>query len=500
MTYSYNVAGKPVELEVDPSVVAVRFGAGPMGAKARSLEELNIGPFADRIDLVGEGLSIVPAGAMAGPLGWSVGDEHAGLIEALREQPAVTDATPVFKIGTTQAVPTDRILLGIAPGEEIEGLLAEYGLRLVSRAEERVVAQIPMGAKVFDLVAAVDADPRTLYAEPDFVMIGRHMPARAGALADTIPFAPSAQYALSITKAEQAWAVQKGDRSILVAVLDEGVDTSHPDLVQATEATYDATDNDSYQQPNSWDGHGTSCAGLAVASPARPGGVAGTGKGCGLLAVRIAFSERRGGPWQTRQETIAAGVDWAWRYEGAAVISNSWGQQLPTNAVTWAIDRARTQGRGGKGCVIVVAAGNSGGEVLFPASLPDVLTVSASNEYDEAKTTTSADNETFWASCNGPEIDVAAPGVHNLTTDITGPGGYAPGNYAPAFNGTSSATPLVAGACALLLSKNPDLTEAQIRQVIVATADKVGQFPYANGRNDYMGNGRLNLLAAINAI
>jgi len=499
MAYSYNVAGKPVELEVDPSVVAVRFGAGPTSWKARSLDELNVGPFTDRIDLVGEGLSIVPAGTMAGPLGWSVGDEHEGLIRALREQPAVTDATPVFRIGTTQAVPTDRILFGIEPGEDVEPVLADHDLRLVSRAEERVVAQVPVGARLFDLVAAVDADPRTLYAEPDFVMIGRHMPARARGLAETIPLAPPIQYALAITRAEEAWAVQKGDRSILVAILDEGVDTLHPDLAPAVEATYDATDKDSYQQPNSWDGHGTACAGLAVASPAGPGGVAGTGKGCGLLAVRIAFSEHRDGPWQTSQDIIAAGIDWA-RDAGAAVISNSWGQQLPTNAVTWAIDKARTRGRGGKGCVIVVAAGNSGGRVLFPASLPDVLTVSASNEYDEAKTATSADGETFWASCNGPEIDVAAPGVHNLTTDITGPGGYAPGNYAPAFNGTSSATPLVAGACALLLSKRPNLSEAQVRQVIVATADKVGQFPYANGRNDYMGNGRLNLLAAINAI
>lgn len=499
MAYSYNVAGKPVELEVDPSVVAVRFGAGPTSWKARSLDELNVGPFTDRIDLVGEGLSIVPAGTMAGPLGWSVGDEHEGLIQALREQPAVTDATPVFRIGTTQAVPTDRILFGIAPGDDVEPVLADHDLHLVSRAEERVVARVPIGARLFDLVAAIDADPRTLYAEPDFVMIGRHMPARAHGVVDTIPLAPPIQYALAITRAEEAWAVQKGDRSILIAVLDEGVDTLHHDLAPAIEATYDATDKDSYQQPNSWDGHGTACAGLAVASPAGPGGVAGTGKGCGLLAVRIAFSEQRDGPWQTSQDIIAAGIDWA-RDAGAAVISNSWGQQLPTNAVTWAIDKARTRGRGGKGCIIVVAAGNSGGRVLFPASLPDVLTVSASNEYDEAKTVTSADGETFWASCNGPEIDVAAPGVHNLTTDITGPGGYAPGNYAPAFNGTSSATPLVAGACALLLSKRPNLSEAQVRQVIVATADKVGQFPYANGRNDYMGNGRLNLLAAINAI
>lgn len=212
--------------------------------------------------------------------------------------------------------------------------------------------------------------------------------------------------------------------------------------------------------------------------------------------MRIAYSDSPGGPWQTRPSIIADAVDWA-RRNGASVISNSWGGGLPSNAVVAAIDRARAQGRGGLGCVVVIAAGNSNGPVEFPASLPGVLVVSASNEYDQAKTPESADGETWWGSCFGPEIDVAAPGVHNLTTDISGSAGYAPGNYEPAFNGTSSATPIVAGACGLILSKRSDLSEAQVRGLVVATAEKVGQFSYADGRNDRMGSGRLNVLEAV---
>jgi thermitase len=125
--------------------------------------------------------------------------------------------------------------------------------------------------------------------------------------------------------------------------------------------------------------------------------------------------------------------------------------------------------------------------------------VSASNEFDEFKSPTSKDGESWWGSCYGKQIGVAAPGVHNPTTDISGPSGYAPGNYTPNFNGTSSATPIVAGACALVLSANPGLTEAEVRKIILDTADKVGPYPYKNKRNDYFGHGRLNVLKALNA-
>ena len=122
---------------------------------------------------------------------------------------------------------------------------------------------------------------------------------------------------------------------------------------------------------------------------------------------------------------------------------------------------------------------------------------------DEPKTKTSHDGERWWGSNFGKEVTIAAPGVHNYTTDITGPGGYNTGtkdpNYIPDFNGTSSATPIVAGAVGLVLSANPKLTEAQVRKILIDTADKVGGVTYdaKTKRNDRMGHGRLNVQAAV---
>ena len=138
------------------------------------------------------------------------------------------------------------------------------------------------------------------------------------------------------------------------------------------------------------------------------------------------------------------------------MLSNSWGGGPPSNAISDAFEEARTEGRNGKGCVIVVAAGNADGNVQYPADLPEVLSVSASNEFDEPKTKASRDGGNWWGSCFGPEVDIAAPGVHNCTTDITSTAGYDPSNYFAIFNGTSSATPIVAGAAGLVLSANGD--------------------------------------------
>jgi subtilisin family serine protease len=311
---------------------------------------------------------------------------------------------------------------------------------------------------------------------------------------DAISALPT-QYAMEITQALEAHKIQTAAPQITVAVLDEGVDTSHPDLKPAVVGTFDSVDNDSYQEPNTWDGHGTSCAGLVGGRPQNPSGPRGSGMGCSLLAVRIAYSQFDGGDWITTNDGIAQSIDWSWR-NGAAVLSNSWGGGAPSNAITAAFERARKKGRGELGCVIVIAAGNDHGPVNFPGTLANVITVSASNEFD--KSPTSKDGESWWGSCFGKQIGVAAPGVHNPTTDISGSAGYAPGNYTPNFNGTSSATPIVAGACALILSANPGLTEAEVRKIILDTADKVGPYPYKNKRNDYFGHGRLNVLKALN--
>ncbi len=310
-----------------------------------------------------------------------------------------------------------------------------------------------------------------------------------------------AQWAARITQADQAWQIVSGSREIRIAILDEGVDTSHPDLRDAIVASFDAVEGHVNQQPNPWDSHGTACAGLAAAIPNNNVGLRGIGGGCSLMPVRIAFSPNPIARWTWVESNVIRGIDWAWR-NGAHVLSNSWVGGPPSNGIEAALDRARRLARGGRGCVVLMAAGNDSGPVAFPANLSNVLAISASNELDQPKTRNSADGESWWGSNFGPEVDLAAPGVHNFTTDIVGqagdnPGGALNADYVNNFNGTSSATPIVAGVAALVLSVNPNLTEAQVRRLLTQTADKVGAVIYTNGRNNQMGQGRVNALRAV---
>src|SRR4051794_7630633 len=105
---------------------------------------------------------------------------------------------------------------------------------------------------------------------------------------------------------------------------------------------------------------GMAMALLALGSleqPASAIGIRGVAAGCGLMGVRIAFSEYEGGPWVTSNEMIARAISWSWK-NGADVISNSWGGGVPSNAIAEGFEDARKQGRNGRGCVIVIAAGN----------------------------------------------------------------------------------------------------------------------------------------------
>jgi subtilisin family serine protease len=132
--------------------------------------------------------------------------------------------------------------------------------------------------------------------------------------------------------------------------------------------------------------------------------------------------------------------------------------------------------------------------------LSNLITVTASNEFDEPKTPNSRDGETWWGSCFGPQSDIAAPGVHNLTTDNSGAAGYDPGDFTPDFNGTSSSTPLVAGAIGLMFSANPGLSYLEVAEILRDTAEKVGGVNYGfTGHNARMGFGRLNVEGAVRA-
>jgi hypothetical protein len=226
----------------------------------------------------------------------------------------------------------------------------------------------------------------------------------------------------------------------------------------------------------------------------------------------------------TVQQELADGINWAWQ-NGASVISNSWGHNsLASSLIDDAITDALALGRSGLGTIIVFASGNNNGAVIYPGnSNPDIVTVGAMSPCGERKSTTSCDTENLWGSNFGATLDVVAPGVLISTTDQQGGSGYNPtqplhswaggslvggdfpdDSYTIWFNGTSSATPMVAGVAALILSVNPCLTHDQVEDIIEQTAQKVGGYGYAmtmgrpNGTwHNEMGYGLVDAEAAV---
>ncbi len=304
--------------------------------------------------------------------------------------------------------------------------------------------------------------------------------------------------------APDAWEITRGDRSIVVCVMDDGVQLDHPDFSSPGKilSPFDFGQNDDRPAPVfSSDNHGTACAGVAVADENETG-VVGMAPGCALMPIRTSGT--------ISDSTIDDLFEYA-RVSGADVISCSWG--VATRFFTLstrmknAIRRAALEGRNGKGCVILFAAGNENSPVDGVkdgvrvrsgfARHPEVITISASNSRDVRST----------YSNFGPEIWVAAPssgagGRRIVTTDRTGAAGYQSGAYTTVegFGGTSSSTPLVAGVCGLMLSVNPDLTSTDVKEILGETADKIdadnGNYN-PEGHSKWYGWGRVNAFRAV---
>jgi thermitase len=387
---------------------------------------------------------------------------------------------------------TRTLALGGARASEVTWLRREFGLEVVQEGTHgKVLLGVPADAP--DPVRAAARASVAVYergvvasAQPNFVRV-LSPPAPAGQAA-------TSQWGLdnrgepgvvgADVAAAAAWTVTEGASDVRLAVLDDGVETSHPHLAGAAVAERDLVDGRATAAPDADSPHGTRCAGIALS---RDGTVRGLAPGVGLVACRIMANTPQG--WVLDDFQAAEGIDWCWDEAQADVLSNSWGD-TPSDLIGSAFERARTRGRGGKGCVVVVAAGNDEGPVRFPGNLPDVLTVGASNEWDERKTTRSRDGEQTWGSNVGKGLDVMAPGVHILTADQTSPGRPPTTGR---FNGTSAATPFAAAAAALVLSVAPDLTEAQVREVLVATTDSLGPTRW----DRFVGFGRVNVYRAL---
>lgn len=288
----------------------------------------------------------------------------------------------------------------------------------------------------------------------------------------------------------EAHSYAKGN-GVIVAVFDDGVQYGHPDMPNVT-ATRQWADFSAEDGVNG--SHGTRCAGIIGAQDDNGIGMVGVAPDCEIMPSAIIFD----GIFATWPWGIATVVNFTWQ-NGADVISNSWESSWVTSTVTNAYRNAMNNGRGGLGTVVVFATGNDNlSRVSFPGRSDDrIITVGAMSPCAERKNPGSCDGETTWGSNFGTELDVVAPGVNIPTIDLNG-------GYISGFNGTSSATPHVAGVAALILSVNPNLTLEEVNDIIESTAQKVGSYNYqstagrANGSwNNEMGYGLVNAEAAV---
>jgi subtilisin family serine protease len=311
-------------------------------------------------------------------------------------------------------------------------------------------------------------------------------------------------------KVVEAWTRTTGTRKVTIAVVDDGVDLGHEEFrgrgKQASGWNFQDRNDDPSALPDHR--HGTACAGLATALANNGRGVCGVAPGCRLLPVRT--------PDEWGDEVgYADAIAWA-ADQGADVVSCSWGppdgywteDALPL-AMDAALERATTRGRGGRGAVVIWAAGNGNEPVDLDGFARDarVIAVAATDDRD-----VKAGYSDF-----GDAISLCAPAGDTLrgrpglwTTDLSGGAGYSRGSYTGDFSGTSAAAPVVAGVAALVLSVNADLGWRDVRRILEDTADEVdpdGTFTdargetrrtaYVEGRSACYGHGRVNAAAAV---
>jgi subtilisin family serine protease len=348
-----------------------------------------------------------------------------------------------------------RILVKPAAGVD-EGQLPGI-FRQHNAVEEAKIAAINVhilkvpDAERDQVLEALQHNPNFEFAELDEIVAPDFVP--------NDPWYPN-EWHLQKIQAPQAWDISKGSSNVIIAILDTGVDGTHPDLAPNLVPGWNFYDNNA--DTSDVAGHGTPVAGTAAAAGNNSIGVAAVAFNCRIMPLRV--SDPTG---YALNSTIASALTYA--ADHAARVANISYKVTDSSTVTSAAQYFQS-----KGGVTSVSAGNDG---IFDTAKdnPYVLTVSA---------TTADDILTSW-SCTGNNVDLAAPGQGIMTT-VRG-GGY--GNAA----GTSVSAPIVAGAAALLISANPSLSAPQVQDLLKQTADDLG----SSGWDTSYGYGRVNAYKAL---
>jgi subtilisin family serine protease len=354
------------------------------------------------------------------------------------------------------------VLIRNQPDSLEDELAQRLGLTVVSSSSialldgQVVTFRVQAGQALPPVIASLTSDPRIEHAQSNNIYLTSQQRSRSAG--------SSAQYALAKLGLGTAHNIAQG-RGVTVAVIDTGVDASHPVLSSAVARSFDAVADG---KPDVED-HGTAIAGLIAGQ----GKVKGVAPAASVLAVRAFYMHQQYKRPLTTSDILIRALDWSFA-NGARVFNMSFtGPYDP-------LVQAALQAAHERGVVLVAAAGNGGPKAppAYPAAYKNVIAITALDRWDK-----------LYAHANrGGYLAAAAPGVEILVPAL---------KKAYRFSsGTSIAAAHVSGLVALLLEKNPDATADEIVNVIEATAHDLGP----KGHDVQFGAGRANAIAALQSL
>ncbi|MDZ7261141.1 MAG: S8 family serine peptidase [candidate division KSB1 bacterium] len=471
------------------------------------------------------------------------------IMQRLKQCTEVETINPVYISNNKEFIPYNRFLVKFkanAKDSEIESFNKKNNIEVIERsmADPKLYILKVTPTSALSLLKMTQYYYENLPAEwsiPDFCIS-----IKAWSTPNDLYFAY--QYYLHNTKAEAAWDITKGSNNIKIAVVDGGGE-AHADLPSNRLVSgYDFYWDDSDPAPDKNNGHGMACAGIIAATQNNSIGIAGISHKSKIMHLKIMNFLGTGHQYTFISDIIGA-IDYAWQ-NGASIISNSWGYSTQPGDADYEIlvepfERAMTQGRGGLGCVIIAAAGNSAdrtiedyGQVSFPANVPGVMSIGAIDRNNNIQNYSPrgiidvvAPSGALSVYCGYDNFDCSSGNHYRYellgdvwSLDRPGQPGCNPGNYKVCppdnwnefiwsprpgeptphqdytahFGGTSAACPQVAGLAALILAVNPNLygnpdEDYTVQYVIGETADDLGSLDYDP---DY-GEGRINIYRAV---
>jgi thermitase len=368
--------------------------------------------------------------------------------------------SPLFSFAQDAPYVSGELLVAPKDGvsdTDLEGAYNAHGGKKIKTLSHLKVHHIKVPAHALDAIEkALRNNPKVEFVEKNFVAGGGLVPNDPGY---------SSQWHLPRISAPSGWDITTGSTSVPVAIIDSGVDPSHPDLYGKLMAGYNFLGNNT--DTHDVLGHGTAVAGTAAAMTNSGLGVAGLAWANPIIPLVVLDSNN-----YATYANIASAITWAADH-GAKAINISIGGPSSSSTLQNAVDYAWN-----KGVVIAASAmNNSSTTPYYPAALNHVMAVGATDQNDNLASFSNYGN---W-------ITVTAPGDWIYTTNNGGGYGY--------WYGTSFASPQVAALAALLFSANPALTNSQVVDLIKNNSDDLG----AAGFDANYGWGRINAYRALAA-